>query len=199
PLRRIFSDLQHSALGAAVGRTLSVGIAMLGLAAIGTVSISKGATANGAAVAMASAAKLASVGVPSLPAAAGSASAQKASEHNEPAAAQPPASPQTAPPPQAPEVGVTADGRIVLNTANATQLDRLPSVGPKREEQIVALRTRLGRFKSLNELLRIRGIGKKTLAKMLPLLVLDEPQGTAGSAPREPGTNRGTGVQTPTP
>jgi competence protein ComEA len=173
-LRRFFSDLQHSALGAAVGRTLTVGIAMLGLAAIGTVSISKGATATGAAVAMASAAKLATVGMPSLPATAGAASVPKGSEPSPPSVA-PSAVPTEPTPPQAPEAGITSDGRIVLNTANAAQLDRLPSVGPKRAEQIVALRTRLGRFKSLNELLRIRGIGRKTLAKMLPLLVLDEP------------------------
>ena len=51
------------------------------------------------------------------------------------------------------------------------------SVGMKRAEQIVALRERLGgRLKSLNDLLRIIGIGVKTLKKMLPMLVLDPPK-----------------------
>jgi competence protein ComEA len=95
---------------------------------------------------------------------------------------EPKAAGSAAPAPTAPtngssaDPGMTADGKIILNTATAAQLDKLPSVGMKRAEQIVALRERLGRFKSLNDLLRIKGIGVRTLKKMLPLLVLDPPK-----------------------
>jgi competence protein ComEA len=69
--------------------------------------------------------------------------------------------------------GITSDGRVILNIANAEELTRLPGVGKKRAEAIVELRTRLKRFRRPTDLLRVKGIGKKTLAKMLPHLVVD--------------------------
>jgi competence protein ComEA len=72
--------------------------------------------------------------------------------------------------------GVTADGKIVLNRASADELRRIPGVGPKRAEAIVALRAKLGgRFKRLGDLLRIKGIGVKSLKKMEAYVVLDAP------------------------
>jgi competence protein ComEA len=64
---------------------------------------------------------------------------------------------------------------VVLNLATATELLRLPGVGAKRAESIVQLRLRLGRFKRPSDLLRIKGIGPRTLERMLPRLVLDPP------------------------
>lgn len=71
--------------------------------------------------------------------------------------------------------GVLADGRVVLNLASAIELRRLPGVGTKRAEAIVALRQRLGRFKRASDLLRIKGIGPRTFERMLPKLVLNPP------------------------
>jgi competence protein ComEA len=62
---------------------------------------------------------------------------------------------------------------VVLNLADATELQRLPGVGAKRAEAIVQLRTRLGGFQRANDLLRIKGIGPRTLERMLPHLTLD--------------------------
>jgi competence protein ComEA len=76
--------------------------------------------------------------------------------------------------------GITADGKIILNTASAEELTRLPGVGAKRARDIVALRQRLKRFRKFSELLRVRGIGVKSLKKLIPHLVLDPP-------PSEPG------------
>jgi competence protein ComEA len=67
------------------------------------------------------------------------------------------------------------DGRLVLNEASAEELDRLPGIGKKRAEEIVALRGRLGRFKRMGDLLRVRGIGPRSLAGLKDLLVLDRP------------------------
>jgi competence protein ComEA len=71
--------------------------------------------------------------------------------------------------------GTTPDGKVILNTATAADLTRLPHVGEKRAEAILRLREKLGRFKKPTELLRVRGIGVKTLKKMLPHLVVDAP------------------------
>jgi competence protein ComEA len=75
----------------------------------------------------------------------------------------------------APSSGITADGKVVLNTATAVELTRLPRIGPKKAQAIVELRQRLGRFKKPSDLLRVKGIGVKTLQKLMPHLVLDPP------------------------
>jgi competence protein ComEA len=68
------------------------------------------------------------------------------------------------------------DGRVVLNLASETELVELPGIGPKRAQAIVALRTKLGRFRRLEDLLRVRGIGPKAIARLRPLVVLDSPE-----------------------
>jgi len=189
PLRRFTAGLRQGivklsagAWGPALLRTASIGLTMLGLAAIGTSSVAQGLGAAQGTTAGALEANLLSVAgsAQRLLSQAGSTGdgALPKAEEAKPAEEPKPESPAQAPPN---EPGLTADGKIVLNTASATLLDRLPSVGPKRAEQIVALRERLGRFRSLNDLLRIRGIGMRTLKKMLPMLVLDPPAATASS------------------
>jgi competence protein ComEA len=73
--------------------------------------------------------------------------------------------------------GLTADGKVILNRADASELRRLPGIGAKRAEAIVALRQKLGgRFKRVSDLLRVKGIGAKGLKKLEPHVVLDEPK-----------------------
>jgi competence protein ComEA len=101
------------------------------------------------------------------------------------ASAAPPVSPSPAPsPPPRPSAGasappdasgLTADGRVILNRATAEELTALPGVGKRRAEAIVALRTKLKRFKQPADLLRVKGIGPRGLKRMLPHLVLDAP------------------------
>ena len=69
----------------------------------------------------------------------------------------------------------TADGKTVLNLASEQDLEGLPSIGPKRAQAIVALRAELGRFRKLEDLLRVRGIGRRLLERLRPLVVLDPP------------------------
>lgn len=71
--------------------------------------------------------------------------------------------------------GITPDGKIILNVASADELTKLPRVGAKRARAILELRKKLGRFRRPTDLLRVRGIGRKTLKLMLPMLVLDPP------------------------
>lgn len=54
---------------------------------------------------------------------------------------------------------------INLNTASVEKLQQLSGVGPKMAERIIAHRKRFGSFKRINDLMNVKGIGAKTLAK----------------------------------
>ena len=59
---------------------------------------------------------------------------------------------------------------IDLNTATAAQLDALPGVGPSTAQAIVDYRTQHGRFRSVDDLLDVRGIGAAKLEQIRPLV-----------------------------
>lgn len=58
------------------------------------------------------------------------------------------------------------DSRIDLNTATSAQLQTVKGIGPVTAERILAHRDRIGRFTSVDQLLDVKGIGTKTLAKI---------------------------------
>jgi competence protein ComEA len=64
---------------------------------------------------------------------------------------------------------------VFLNSAGLDDLKRLPGVGPKRAEAILALRQRLGRFQRLEDLVRVKGIGRNAIKKWRSLVRLDTP------------------------
>ncbi|MBP9113844.1 MAG: helix-hairpin-helix domain-containing protein [Polyangiaceae bacterium] len=66
------------------------------------------------------------------------------------------------------------DDVIVLNKASPDDLRKLPGIGAKRAEAIVQLRTRLGRFQRVEDLMRVRGIGRKMFVRLKPFVKLDE-------------------------
>ncbi|PKL78686.1 MAG: hypothetical protein CVV27_02915 [Candidatus Melainabacteria bacterium HGW-Melainabacteria-1] len=55
---------------------------------------------------------------------------------------------------------------LKLNQANVSELDRLPGVGPALAQRIVDWRREHGPFASLDDLLQVKGIGEKKLAKL---------------------------------
>lgn len=55
---------------------------------------------------------------------------------------------------------------INLNTAKQEELETLKGIGPKTAKRILQARSKLGRFLHLQDLLQIKGIGSKTLAKL---------------------------------
>ncbi|HVR20103.1 MAG TPA: helix-hairpin-helix domain-containing protein [Polyangiaceae bacterium] len=83
---------------------------------------------------------------------------------------------------------ITSDGKVILNRAGVDDLRRIPGIGPKRAQAIVDLRAKLGgRFKRLGDLLRVKGIGTRSLKKMEAYVVLDVPQ--SESLARRPTTD----------
>ncbi len=83
------------------------------------------------------------------------------------------------PAPAAGHTRATTGDPVFLNHAGAEDLRRLPGVGAKRADAILALRQRIGRFQRVEELLRVKGIGRSTLRKWRPLLRLDVPDAGA--------------------
>ena len=75
------------------------------------------------------------------------------------------------------------DGRVILNEATVAELSTLKGVGEKRAQAIVDLREKLGGFKKSSDLLRIRGIGWKSLQKLKAAVVVDRPE---APSPKEP-------------
>ena len=62
--------------------------------------------------------------------------------------------------------------KISLNTAECKDLECLPGVGVALATRIVAYRQQHGEFHSVDELIKVRGIGPKTLERMKPYLKL---------------------------
>jgi competence protein ComEA len=68
-------------------------------------------------------------------------------------------------PPAASGAGMSGPAAVLdLNAATADQLDALPGIGPATAQAIVQYRTEHGRFRSVDGLLAVRGIGPSKLA-----------------------------------
>jgi competence protein ComEA len=63
-----------------------------------------------------------------------------------------------------------SDGLVDLNTADETELQKLPGVGPVLAGRIVAHREDIGRFESVEDLLDVAGIGETKLASIRDLI-----------------------------
>jgi competence protein ComEA len=64
---------------------------------------------------------------------------------------------------------------VNINTADSTQLQLVPGIGPSTAEKILQMRKSYGSFKSVNDLTAIRGIGPKRLEKMRKYLTVGKP------------------------
>lgn len=80
------------------------------------------------------------------------------------------AAPHVALPPAPPAAARPAGATLDLNSATAGELESLPGVGPALAARIVASRREEGRFRSPAELRRVKGIGAKSLERILPLV-----------------------------
>ncbi len=68
--------------------------------------------------------------------------------------------------------GGASVGPVALNTATVDELDTLPGVGPTTAQAIVDHRTRNGPFRSVEDLLEVRGIGPAKLEALRDLVTV---------------------------
>jgi competence protein ComEA len=72
-------------------------------------------------------------------------------------------------------------GKVNINTASAEQLTVLPGIGPKLAARIVEYRQKSGAFKSVQELMNVRGVGEKNLKKIEPYLSAGDSAARSGA------------------
>ncbi len=57
--------------------------------------------------------------------------------------------------------------KLNINTANIEQLSQLPGIGLRKADAIIAYRELNGEFLSVEEIVNVKGIGPKMLAKII--------------------------------
>jgi competence protein ComEA len=79
--------------------------------------------------------------------------------------------------------GKAVEGAVNLNTAGPEVLGLLPGIGPAKALSIVAYRTKRP-FRTVDELVRIKGIGRKMVRALRPHLAVTGPTTAAQRDPR---------------
>jgi len=63
-------------------------------------------------------------------------------------------------------------GKINLNTATAAELESLPGIGPSLAQGIIDYRLRHGKFKKIEDIIEVYGIGQKTFDRIKNLITV---------------------------
>jgi competence protein ComEA len=71
---------------------------------------------------------------------------------------------------------------VNINTANSEELQQVPGIGPATAQKILQMRKSYGPFKSVDDLLAIRGLGEKRLDKMRKYLTVGKPASSGNPA-----------------
>ena len=75
-------------------------------------------------------------------------------------------------PPAASTTSATAVSKVNLNRASVDELQSLPGVGPVLAQRMVEWRKAHGRYRTVDDLREVKGIGKKRMEQLRPLLTV---------------------------
>jgi competence ComEA-like helix-hairpin-helix protein len=86
--------------------------------------------------------------------------------------------------------------RVNINSANSEELQQVPGIGPVTAGKILQMRKSYGPFKSVDDLLAIKGLGRKRLDKMRKYMTVGKaaskssaPANTAAATPNSKPAN----------
>ncbi len=68
--------------------------------------------------------------------------------------------------------GPAQTGPLNLNSATQEQLEELPGIGPAMAQRIIEYRERVGKFKTVEEITEVSGIGEATFLKIKDLITV---------------------------
>lgn len=85
---------------------------------------------------------------------------------------------------------------VNINTANATELDTIPEVGPSTAAKIIAYREASGPFLVIEDIMKVSGIKEATFAKMKDFITVDETSGGDTDGGNDGGTATTTATST---
>jgi|Deesub1362B_J571_1020462.scaffolds.fasta_scaffold09378_1 competence protein ComEA len=64
--------------------------------------------------------------------------------------------------------------KVNVNRASASELEKLPGIGPKLAARVVEYRKKYGPFRNIQDLVRVKGIGPKLAKRLRPYLRFEE-------------------------
>jgi competence protein ComEA len=68
--------------------------------------------------------------------------------------------------------GQTGSSLIDLNNATVDELESLPGIGAVLAQRVIAYRQSVGRFRAVEDLREVKGIGSKTFGRIKPLVTV---------------------------
>jgi competence protein ComEA len=80
--------------------------------------------------------------------------------------------PAAASPAAAPKAGASEARPIDINTADTAALESVPGIGKSLSQRIIAFREKNGPFQSVDDLLKVQGVGEKSIQKLHPYLTV---------------------------
>jgi len=73
-----------------------------------------------------------------------------------------------------PKAAATEARPIDLNTADGAALESVPGIGKSLSQRIVTFREKNGPFNSVDDLLKVQGVGEKSIQKLRPYLTVSK-------------------------
>jgi competence protein ComEA len=64
--------------------------------------------------------------------------------------------------------------KININTASVGELQKIPRIGPKVAQRIIEFRKEHGKFKRIEEIMKVKGIGERTFERIKDFITVGE-------------------------